>query len=298
VANPLSLALIQEFLPGGIETIEAETTAYVENHSRYLKEIREIIKKESLDSIGLTSVQYIDASEMCIRVENPIPYFAGIKTEEEIDLVRNSAAILKKVYAKINDMIYDGCGEIELRNLIDIELHNQGSEKRAFPTKVAFGKKTATIFPVSTMEKLKKNDIILIDMGGMYKGYITEMARTIFHGESDAQKKAIYEIVLSAYNRMKKFIKPGIVASAANAVVRDYFKEIGHEQYCYHPLGESTGFVKGGISLAPNDKNVLKSGMVFIVEPALYVPNWGGVKIKETILITDSGMEELSGGPE
>ncbi|TET21771.1 MAG: M24 family metallopeptidase [Candidatus Cloacimonadota bacterium] len=170
VANPLSLALIQEFLPGGIETIEAETTAYVENHSRYLKEIREIIKKESLNSIGLTSVQYIDASEMCIRVENPIPYFAGIKTEEEIDLVRNSAAILKKVYAKINDMIYDGCGEIELRNLIDIELHNQGIEKRAFPTKVAFGKKTATIFPVSTMEKLKKNDIILIDMGGMYKG--------------------------------------------------------------------------------------------------------------------------------
>lgn len=298
ISTPLTLSIVKEYLPESVEIIQAETISFVDNHFRYIKEVREIMEKEKIERIGITSAQYIDASDGCVRVENPIPSLAAVKTDEEIEFIRKSAAILRNVYKKVKAQIVEGCGEIELRNIIDVELHKEGSEKRAFPTKVAFGRKTANIYPVSTMERLKKNDTILMDMGSVYKGYIAEMARTLFYGESDAQQNEIYDIVLSAYKKMKKFIKPGIIASVADGVVRDYFKEMGHSQFFFHPLGESTGLVRGGISLAPNRQEVLKSGMVFVVEPALYLPDWGGVKIKETILITDDGIEELTGGPE
>ncbi|MCK4575632.1 M24 family metallopeptidase [candidate division WOR-3 bacterium] len=298
ISNPLTLALIKKYLPDVVEIIESETTPFVKHHFRYIQEIKKLIDMEKIEKIGLTSLQYIDVSKHCERVENPIPYLAAIKTDKEIEFIRKSASVLKKVYKEIKEEIGKGCSEIELRNSIDIKLHQEGSERRAFPTKVAFGKKTANIYPVSTMDRLKENDIVLIDMGGVYKGYISEMARTIFHGEPDAKQKEIYNIVFSAYEKMKEFIKPGIVASAADKVVRGYFEEMGHEQFFFTPLGESTGLVKGGISLAPNNQEVLKTGMVFTVEPALYLPDWGGVKIKETILITDDGMDELTGGPE
>ncbi len=298
ISTPLTLSIVKEYLPKSVEIIQAETRAFIEKHFRYIKEVREIIEKEKIETIGLISAQYIDASDGCVRVENPIPSLAAVKTDEELEFIRKSAVILRNVFKKVKAQIVEGCGEIELRNIIDVELYKEGSEKRAFPTKVAFGRKTANIYPVSTMERLKENDTILMDMGSVYKGYIAEMARTLFYGETDAQQNEIYDIVLSAYKKMKAFLKPGIIASAADAVVRDYFKEMGHSQFFFHPLGESTGLVQGGISLAPNSQEVLKSGMVFVVEPALYLPDWGGVKIKETILIIDDGIEELTGGPE
>ncbi len=298
IATPISLSAVEEHLPENIHTVEADTAHFVANRSRYLHEVYDIIEKENLESIGLTSVQYVDVSDKCVRVENPIPFIAAIKSDEEIQYIKKSASILKTVYQKIKDEIQTGCGEIELRNRIDIELHNAGSERRAFPTKVAFGKKTAAIFPVSTMDRLQENDIVTIDIGGMYRGYIAEMARTIFHGELDAQKKAINEVVLTAYRKVMDFLKPGIVASSVDAIARDYFKEMGHDQYFFHVLGESTGLVKGGISLAPAERSVIKPGMVFVIEPGLSMPGWGGVKIKETVRITEEGVEELCGGPE
>ena len=298
ISNPLTLAFIKQYVPQNAEVIEIETASYIENHFRYTKKLQDIIKKEKIKKVGITSAAYIDISDCCIRIENPIPYFASVKTDTEIEFIRKSASILKKVYKKAKKKIVNGCGEIELRNAIDVALHKEGSERRAFPTKVAFGKNTANIFPVSTMERLKDNDIILIDMGGVYKGYVAEMGRTLFYGESNAKQREIYDIVLTAYRKLKEFLKPGVIAAAADAAVRDYFKEMKHSQYFYHPLGETIGLVKGGISLAPNSQHVLKSGMVFAVEPALCLPNWGGVKIKETIIIKEDGIEELTGGTE
>jgi Xaa-Pro aminopeptidase len=298
VATPLSLSLINEHLPDEIKIIEAETAAYVANRSRYVKEVGDVIEEEKLKSIGLTSVQYIDVSKKCVRVENPIPFIAAIKSDEEIEYIRKSASILKTVYGKIRKEIKTGCGEIELRNHIDVELHTEGSERRAFPTRVSFGTQTAHIYPVSTMDRLRENDIVTIDLGGTYRGYVAEMGRTVFHGETDAQGKAIAEIVTSAYRRVLDFLKPGIVASSVDAIARDYFKEMGHDQYFYHVLGESTGLVKGGITLSPDDRSIVKPGMVFVIEPALYIPGWGGFKIKETVLISEEGTEELCGGTE
>jgi Xaa-Pro aminopeptidase len=298
IATPISLSAIEEYLPEPMNVVEADTSIYVANRSRYLKEVHDIIEKEQLESIGLTSVQYVDVSDKCVRVENPIPFIAAIKSEEEIQYIQESASILKTVYQKIIPEIKTGCGEIELRNRIDVELHNAGSERRAFPTRVAFGKKTASIFPVSTMDRLKEHDIVTIDMGGMHRGYIAEMGRTVFHGEIDATAKTINEIVLTAYQKVIDFLKPGIVASSVDAIARGYFEEMGHSQYFFHVLGESTGLVKGGIALAPNDRSVIKPGMVFVIEPGLSIPGWGGVKIKETVLITEEGVEELCGGPE
>jgi len=240
----------------------------------------------------------LDTNENCIRVKNPVPLLAAIKSNEEIKLIRKSAHLLRNVYEEIKKDIVTGCSEIELRNKVDVQLHKQGLEKRAFPTRIAFGKKTSNTFPVSTMEILKENDIVTLDMGGLLKGYMADFGRTVFHGKVDAKKKEVYDIVLKAYKKMKSFVKPGIVASSVDAVVRDCFLELGHSQFFFHPLGESLGFVKGGIALKPNNNEIIKTGMTFVVEPALYLPNWGGVKIKETILVTEQGIEELTGGPE
>ena len=298
ISNPLSLSFIKPFLPEDIEIIESETEPYIKNHSRYKKEVGEIIKSEKIERFAVTSAQYIDVSSKCIGIKNPIPTIAAVKTKKECEYIRKSSSILQNVYNKVKENIVTGCGEIELRNSIDIELHREGAERRAFPTKVAFGEKTANIFPVSTMNRLKDNDIIFLDMGCIYKGYRAEMARTIFHGKKDAKKREIYNIVLSAYKKMKEFLKPGIVASEVDGIVREYFKEMGHSQFFFHPLGESTGIVSGGISLAPYCQDVIQPGMVFVVEPALYLPNWGCVKFKETILVKEDGIEELTGGPE
>ncbi len=296
ITTPINLSSIEKYLPDTIDLIRADTTAFVANRSRYLQEIRTLIKQEQLDNIGLTSAQYLDASDKCVRIENPIPFIAAIKSEEEIEYIKEAASMLKTVYETIKGEIKTGCGEIELRNRVDIELHNAGSERRAFPTKVAFGEKTASLFPVSTMHRLQENDIVTIDMGSMYRGYMAELGRTFFHGELDAKAQTITEIVSVAYQKVLEFLKPGIIASSADAIARDHFREMGHDQYFFHVLGESTGLVKGGISLAPGEQNVIRPGMVFVIEPALYIPDWGGVMIKETVLITETGAEELCGG--
>lgn len=298
ISTPVNIWMVNQFLPDDIEVIESETEPYIINHYRYIKEIREIIERENIKSIGLTDIQYIDVSDKCIRVQNPVHTIAAIKEKEEIGFIRKSAGILTESFHKVMEAMEKDITELELRNIADIELHNAGSEKRAFPTKVAFGKKTSNVFPVSTMNRLNDDDIAMIDMGGMYGGYTTEMARTIYYGNSDARKDEIYNMVISAYHKLRNFLKPGVIASSVDAVVRDYFREMKHEQYFFHPLGESTGLVKGGITLAPGSEDVVKPGMVFVIEPALYVPGWGGVKIKETILITEEGIEELTGGPE
>jgi Xaa-Pro dipeptidase len=298
ILTPINLWMVKQFLPDEIEIIESETEPYINNRFRYIKEIRDIIEKENMGSIALPDIQYIDVSEKCIRVQNPVHTIAAIKDKEEIKLIKKSAEILTKAFQKVMEAMEKNITELELRNIADIELHKAGSEKRAFPTKVAFGKKTSNVFPVSTMNKLNDDDIVMIDMGGMYRGYTAEMARTIYYGNSDAKKDEIYNIVISAYNKLRDFLKPGVIASSVDGIVRDHFKEMKHEQFFFHPLGESTGLVKGGITLAPGSQDVIKPGMVFVVEPALYIPDWGGVKIKETILITEEGIEELTGGPE
>jgi len=160
ISNPLIVPFIKDFLPQKIKVIEAEVSSFKKNHFRYIKEIREIINSKKFKKIGLTSAQYIDISERRIRMRNPVQLMAAIKDEKEIELLKKSSSILKNVYSKLKEKISEGIGEIELRNIIDVELHNEGVERRAFPTKVAFGKKTSNLFPVSTMQKLKKGDIV------------------------------------------------------------------------------------------------------------------------------------------
>jgi Xaa-Pro aminopeptidase len=298
ISTPLTLPLLKEYLSQEIETIECSTTSFVKNRYRFVEEIKAFIDSQKIKKIGLTSVQYLDISKNCVRVDNPVPYIAAVKSDEEIGLIKKSSQILMNVFENIKDHISKGCGEIELRNSVDVELHKEGIERRAFPTKVAFGKKTSQLFPVSTMDTLGEDDMVLIDIGSVYKGYIAEMARTIFFGELTAKQREIYDIVFTGYQKMKDFLKPGIVASAVDEIVRGHFRDLGHDQFFFTPLGESTGMVKGGITLAPNNKEVIKPGMVFVVEPGLYLPDWGGIKIKETILVTEDGIEELTGGPE
>ncbi|OQX56425.1 MAG: hypothetical protein B5M53_01510 [Candidatus Cloacimonas sp. 4484_209] len=294
ISNPLAVPFIKEFLPQRINLIEAEVSSFKKNHFRYIKEIREIIGSKKFKKIGLTSAQYIDISENCVRMRNPIQLMAAVKDENEIELLRKSSSILKNVYSKLKDKISEGIGEIELRNIIDVELHKEGIERRAFPTKVAFGKKTSNLFPVSTMQTLNKGDIVLIDFGGVYKGYIAEMARTFVYGDAEAKYTEIYDIVSTIYKKVIEFLKPGVVASAVDTLVKDYLNEVGHIQYFYQPLGESTGIIKGGITLAPGSNEILKQGMTFVIEPALYIPDWGGIKIKDTVLITENGAITLT----
>ena len=222
-----------------------------------------------------------------------------IKEDIVISLLQEVAAIGDRVLASVEKYLKPGITERELAREIDYAFLKFGAEGLSFPTIVAAGENGAKPHAKPSDYQFKAGDFVTIDMGGRYKGYCGDMTRTLVIGYADEKHRELYDLVLAAQDHAEKHIMPGMTAGEADALARNIFVEIGYGEYFTHSLGHGVGLeIHEAPSLRPRDEYVLKVGNIVTVEPGLYIGGLGGLRIENTVLITEKGAVPLNHYPK
>lgn len=225
-----------------------------------------------------------------------------IKSEDEVKAVRKAASITKWAMLLIQKEFKKGMTEVELASVFDNISARLGSQGPSFKTIVCFGKNAAYPHHFPDETKLKYGDIVLVDAGAKVDNYSSDITRTFIFGESKDipdydRKEEVYRIVKDAQLKAIKKIKPGLKGKDIHKIAADHIDNAEGGKYkgtFIHSLGHSVGIeVHDGPGFAPNGEQVLEPGMVITVEPGIYIPGFGGVRIEDDVLITKNGAAVL-----
>lgn len=226
----------------------------------------------------------------------------AIKSQAEIRSIRAAAAITDEVMAQVNQLARPGQTEAELAWELEKRLRQGGADAIAFPVIVASGPNAARPHHRPGRRPLREGDVLIIDMGAALNGYMSDMTRSFFLGnEPSPQYREIYDVVLTAQQKALDGLRPGTTTRNVDALARDAIAAAGHREHFGHGLGHGVGLeVHEEPRLSPREKHELplQSGMVTTVEPGVYLPDWGGVRIEDLILVTEDGCESLSRCPK
>ncbi|MFB5195504.1 M24 family metallopeptidase [Neobacillus sp. KR4-4] len=218
-----------------------------------------------------------------------------IKTDSELKILKVAADIADAAFKHILDFIRPGKTELEVSNELEFFMRRAGATSSSFDTIVASGHRSALPHGVASDKVIEAGDIVTMDYGCYYNGYVSDITRTVAVGEPDAKLKEIYDIVLEAQLRGMAGIKPGLTGKEADAITRDYITEKGYGEYFGHSTGHGIGLeIHEGPGLSMKSDVVLEPGMVVTCEPGIYIPGLGGVRIEDDTLITKDHNEALT----
>ncbi|SDL62397.1 M24 family metallopeptidase [Sediminibacillus halophilus] len=222
-----------------------------------------------------------------------------VKSEEELDIIKAAAQIADAAFEHILTFIKPGVKEIDVSNELEFFMRKQGATSSSFDIIVASGLRSALPHGVASNKEIQKGELVTLDFGALYKGYASDITRTVAVGNISDELKTIYNTVLEAQLKGMEGIKAGITGKEADALTRDYIEEKGYGNYFGHSTGHGLGLdVHEGPALSHRSGQVLEEGMVVTVEPGIYVPNVGGCRIEDDTLVTKEGNESLSFAPK
>lgn len=219
-----------------------------------------------------------------------------VKDEEELKLVRRAAQIADEAFENILSEIRPGVSEREIAFRLEVLMRERGASSSSFDMIVASGKRSALPHGTASEKVIEKGDLVTLDFGAVYEGYVSDLTRTVVLGKPSEKQKEIYDIVLEACNRTIQALKPGMTGKEADAIARDYISAKGYGEYFGHSTGHGIGLeVHEGPRLSGlNGDDILIPGMIVTVEPGIYLPDLGGVRIEDDVLITETGCEVLT----
>ncbi|GAB4073483.1 Xaa-Pro dipeptidase [Barrientosiimonas marina] len=218
-----------------------------------------------------------------------------IKSDDELTILKQAAKIADDAFVHIQDYIKPGVKEIDISNELEFFMRQQGATSSSFDIIVASGYRAALPHGVASDKTIQNGELVTMDYGALLNGYCSDTTRTVAVGEISSELKQIYNTVLEAQKRGVKGLKPGITGKEADAIARDYINEQGYGDYFGHSTGHGVGMdVHESPSLSSRSDMKLEPGMVVTVEPGIYIPNTGGCRIEDDIVITETGHERLT----
>ena len=218
-----------------------------------------------------------------------------IKDENEIECIRNAAQIADEAFEEILKYIKIGVTEKDIERELQYLIKKNGADDIGFPTIVASGKRSSLPHAIPSDKKIEKGDFVTMDFGAMYKGYRSDMTRTIVIGEADEKQRKIYDIVKAAQAEGEKAIKAGVSGRVPDDCTRGYIKNAGYGDFFGHGLGHGVGLdIHEEPFMSSSCEKTLTEGNVITVEPGIYLPDWGGVRIEDTVLVKADGVEILT----
>ena len=230
-----------------------------------------------------------------VSVHGMIEALRQVKDRLEIELIRNSVNILENAVAYFNSILKPGLSENDLAAKTEYFIRAASGEWASFELIVASGANSAFPHARPSDRIIRPNDMVLLDLGVSYEGYKSDLTRVFFLGKIDSEHRKIYSIVREAQRRSIKAIRPGAKISDIDKIARGFINGKGYGRRFGHSLGHGIGLeVHESPSVSSSNHAVLKPGMVFTVEPAVYVPGWGGVRIEDMVLVTTKGCEVLT----
>lgn len=267
--------------------------------------LKKLVKKGQIKKLGFESksISHLNFKKLAATLKKTkvVPDFDIIqgmrmfKDEGEICYLKKSVSIIKRAYSFVKKIVRPDVTEEALSAKIDSYLRCGGAEKSSFRTIVAANPRSSHPHASPSKKRLGSPSAVLVDMGCVYKGYFSDLTRMIFLGKIGAKFKAAYSIVNTAQEKAFKKIKPGAQFSAIDREARSYIAAKGFGKFFIHGLGHGIGLeIHESPTIAQKSKGVLKPGMVFTVEPGVYVPGWGGVRVEDIALVTATGCEVLT----
>jgi len=294
--------LVSELEAESARKSTANLTVYKtkKEYSELLKQLISSSKMIGVNSNGLSYQEYTTLTEILpkgvfVDVSDGFLKTRLIKDEQEIQRVKKACVIADSTMAAIPDILSEGMSEHELAAEINYSLQNLGAEKPAFDTISSFGKNTAEPHYSHGNIKLSKGDFILCDFGACLRRYNSDITRTFLFGKATEQQKEIYRTVLQAQQIAFDMIKPGAIAGDIHHAVKSYIDSTKFKGRFIHSTGHSLGLaVHDGLGLTPENTMELQENMILTVEPGIYLPGFGGVRIEDDVLIQKDGMEILT----
>jgi Xaa-Pro aminopeptidase len=225
----------------------------------------------------------------------------AIKTADEIALMRRAAVITDQAMSQFPEIARPGLSEKQLAWELEKIMREAGAEGTAFPTIVASGPNSALPHHTTSDRKLQTGDVIIVDMGAKLDGYHSDLTRSFYLGsEPSSQFWDVYNLVYRAKENVFTSLRPGMALRQADALGRDLIYKAGHKEHFGHGLGHGVGLdIHEDPALSPRapEEAAIEAGMTVTIEPGIYIPGWGGVRLEEFALVTGSGLELLSHCP-
>lgn len=217
-----------------------------------------------------------------------------IKDEREIEIIKKAARIGDEAFSHIISIIKPGITENEIALELEIFMRKKGAKGLSFDTIVVSGSRTSMIHSMPSDKKVEFGDVLMMDFGCVYEGYCSDMTRTVFVGKANEEIKDIYKIVLKAQNAGIEALKAGMRCKDIDEIARNIIANNGYSENFGHGLGHSLGLeVHETPNLSPKYEGTLQPNMVVTVEPGIYIPGKGGVRIEDLLLVTENGCENL-----
>lgn len=218
-----------------------------------------------------------------------------IKDEEEIALIRKSVRLNEEVFQEVFEQLSPKQTELDVALLIEQTMRKKGAEAASFESIVASGPNGALPHAVPSAERIRKNQCLTIDMGLILDGYCSDMTRNLVVGKPDKKYKKLHRLVRKAQLAGIKAIRSGATCKEVDKVARDIIAAQGYGKYFGHGLGHGVGLaVHEAPRLSSRSKMKLKPGMIVTVEPGVYIPDWGGIRLENMVVVRKDGCENLN----
>jgi Xaa-Pro aminopeptidase len=247
-------------------------------------------------------VTYELYSRMTTELKTPLVPMAeiieqlrAVKDDQELDMIRQAAKIGDIVFTRICQEIQVGVSERHLANRIAYIFKKEGCSGESFETIAVAGENAALPHGKPGDRLLKRGDMLTLDFGGFYHGYAGDMTRTVVLGEASPKLKEIYQQVLEAQELGVATVKSGISCREIDRQVRQRLADYDLDQYFVHGTGHGVGLeIHETPTLSTRSEAVLEENMVVTIEPGVYIPGWGGIRIEDTVIVKNGGCEVIT----
>ncbi len=223
----------------------------------------------------------------------------AIKSPEEIAKIRRSVVLNSRAFEATAKSVKAGVSEAEVAAELEYQMRRRGAQHPAFETIVASGERTALPHAQPTGRKLANNELLLIDMGASLDGYASDMTRMLFLGRPGTQVRSMYRAVLEAQLAAIDSVREGVTAQNVDRAARRVLKEHGLDKAFVHSTGHGLGLeIHESPRIGKKDDTPLKAGMAITIEPGVYLEGTGGIRIEDTVVVTENGCEVLTPTPK
>ncbi len=223
----------------------------------------------------------------------------AVKDGAELAIIRRAARLADDMMALALKSLRVGMTELELSRIIRRGAEDLGGEEESFKNIVASGPNASKPHHRGSNRRIRRGDMVTIDLGGVYKGYCSDLTRTVCVGPPGKRFEHIYNVCLAANEAAIRGIRPGMRGEEADALAREVIVRAGLGEYFGHGLGHGVGLeIHEAPRLSMESKAVLKPGHIVTIEPGIYIPGFGGVRIEDYALVTEKGCRVLSKSPK
>ncbi len=282
IGDPFSFSLVE--VPRGVKIRKADMMSIRKEGFSPIRKLRALLTELKIKKIGSFGDIRL-AKVKTVKIQDPFIKFFLMPDEKRVSIIKENASICEKVLKKCLQELKNDSREISVRNIIDDAIYKFGGERRAFPTKVIFGRNTSNPFALSNNRKLKDGDTMIINFGIIRSGVGIEIARTYLWGNADKFLKKTYNNITEIYRKFLSFISYGKIAKEIYKYVLELIKDRGYDKYFVPPINAPLTLSGKGISISEASNFLIKEGTLLYPQLSFYFPGKFGIKIQDVFFL-------------